>query len=260
MRRHHLFEFEDQPWLPGLVRDGMTDLLGKTIEALRLYEPVAPLLADALRATGDREILDLCSGGGGPLPRLRRALAASQGLDVTARLSDFYPNIAAFERIAADEDGRVGYVPTPVDATRVPPELTGFRTLFTSFHHFRPDAARAILGDAFAQRRGIAVFEFTERSAIGLAQMALTPVTSALLTPFLRPFRWSRLALSYVVPIIPALFIFDGVVSQLRTYTPEELREMTGPLQSREYTWEIGRTSHPIFPSKLTYLLGLPNA
>lgn len=150
----------------------MTDLLGMTIKSLRLYEPVAPLLAEALRATGDAEILDLCSGGGGPLPTLRRKLAGSHGLDVKARLSDFYPNIAAFERIAATEGGRVGYVPTPVDATRVPPELVGFRTLFTCFHHFRPAAARSIVGDAFAQRRGIAVFEFTERSAFGLADGA----------------------------------------------------------------------------------------
>ena len=57
MRRHHLFEFEDQSWLPGLIRDGMTDLLGKTIEVLRLYQPVAPLLAEALRTTGEGEVL-----------------------------------------------------------------------------------------------------------------------------------------------------------------------------------------------------------
>lgn len=258
MRRQHLFEFEDQPWLPRLVRDGMTDLLGKTIEALCLYQPIAPILAEAVRVTGETSILDLCSGGGGPLPKLRRVMADEHALDVTARLSDYYPNIAAFERIAAAEGGRVGFVPTSVDATRVPAELSGFRTLFTCFHHFRPAQAQTILRDAFAARRGIAVFEFTERSAVGLAQMALTPVTSAALTPFIRPFRWSRLALSYVVPIIPALFIFDGVVSQLRTYTPEELRGMTARLCSSEYRWEIGQVTHPIFPSKLTYLLGLP--
>jgi hypothetical protein len=258
MRRHHLFEFEDQPWLPVTIRNGMTDLLNKTIEVLRLYEPVAPVLAEALRSTGERSILDLCSGGGGPLPVLRRRLASAHGLDLAARLSDFYPNIAAFERIAAAEGGRVGFVPTPVDATRVPADLEGFRTLFTSFHHFRPAQAQAILRDAFARRRGIAVFEFTERSGFGMAQMLLTPVTSALLTPVIRPFRWSRVALSYVVPVIPALFIFDGVISQLRTYTPKELEEMTAPLASADYRWEIGRIPHPLFPSKLTYLLGLP--
>lgn len=258
MRRQHLFEFEDQPWMPRLLRDGSTDLLHKTIEVLRLYEPIAPVLAEALRTTDARSILDLCSGGGGPLPALRRVMAAEHGLDVTARLSDFYPNLAAFERISAAERGRIDYVPTSVDATRVPAELDGFRTLFTSFHHFRPEQAQAILRDAWEQRRGIAVFEFTERSATGLAQMALTPFTSALLTPLLRPFRWSRLALSYIVPLIPALFIFDGVVSQLRTYTPGELREMTARLQRSDYRWEIGRIPHPVFPSKLTYLIGMP--
>ena len=258
MRRLHLFEFEDLPWFPAALRDPLTDLLGKAIEVGRIYEPVVPVLAQALQATGERTLLDLCSGGGGPIVSLRRLLARDHGIDVEVRLSDFYPNIAAFERIAAHEHGRVHHVPGPVDATRVPRELAGFRTMFTCMHHFEPAQAEAILRDAWAADRGIAVFEFTERSAAGLAQMILSPISAMLLTPFIRPFRWSRLALTYVVPVLPALFMFDGIVSQLRTYTPDELRAMTRSLQRPGYRWEIGTVKHPLLPGKVSYLLGLP--
>ena len=32
-------------------------------------------------------------------------------------------------------------------------------------------------------------------------------------TPFVRPFRWSRLLFTYVIPLIPLLVLFDGTVS-----------------------------------------------
>jgi hypothetical protein len=212
----------------------------------------------ALRASGARRILDLCSGGGGPLPSLRRALARDHGLDLPARLSDLHPNLGAFARIAAQEDGRVEFAATPVDATAVPVEEAGFRTMFGCFHHFRPPQAAAILRDAWAQRRGLGIFEVSERSLAGLAGMTLAPLSTWLLTPMIRPRTWQRLALTYVVPVIPALYFFDGVVSQLRTYTPDELRELTAPLQRDDYAWDIGQLRHPRLPGRLTYLLGVP--
>ena len=41
----------------------------------------------------------------------------------------------------------------------VPESLNGFRTLFSSFHHFRPEQARAILANAMEKKQAIAVFE-----------------------------------------------------------------------------------------------------
>lgn len=257
MKRMHLVEVEDLSWFPAGLRDMITDLLGTTIEVGHLYDPIVPRLAEALRATGDRSILDLCSGGGGPVPELRRLLSRNHGLDVSVRLSDLYPNLPAFERAAA-LDPAVTFVETSVDAMQVPPELNGFRTMFSSLHHFRPAQAAALLRDAWLRKRGIGVFEISDRSLAGLAQGLMGPVAAYSLTPFVRPVRLSRLALTYGVPVVPALFTFDGVVSALRTYTPDELRGLTGTLQSDDYVWEVGQVRHAVLPTKVTYLLGLP--
>ncbi|MEZ4451284.1 MAG: hypothetical protein R3B09_17525 [Nannocystaceae bacterium] len=258
MKRRHLFEFEDLPWLPTALRDMVTGLLGRTLEFGRLYHPVAPLLARALRATGERSILDLCSGGGGPVSGLRRRLAREHGLAIEVRLSDLYPNAGAFEHIAAGDDGGITFEAGSVDATAVPGHLGGFRTMFSCFHHFRPREAEAILRDAFTQGRGVGIFEVTERSPAGVAQAMMGPLAALVLTPFVRPFRISRLLLTYLVPVVPALFLFDGVVSNLRTYTPDELRAMTASMRRADYRWEIGQVRHPVLPTRVTYVLGLP--
>jgi hypothetical protein len=257
MKRVHLFEVEDLSWFPASLRDMITGLLGTTIEVGHLYDPIVPLLAEALRATGDRRILDLCSGGGGPLPELRKRLARNHGLDVEVCLSDLYPNLGAFE-LAASHDHSVSFVEAPVDATRVPPDLPGLRTMFSSLHHFRPEQAAAILRDAWQRRRGIGVFEISDRSLAGIGQALMGPVSAYALTPLVRPLRLSRFALTYGVPVVPALFTFDGIVSALRTYTLVELREMTVPLQGEGYRWEIGQAHHAVLPTKVTYLLGVP--
>lgn len=258
MERLHLFEFEDLPWFPAPLRDMMTALLGLTIEVGHLYHPVLPKLAEALRSTGEREILDMCSGGGGPVPGLRRRLAADYGLAVDACLSDLYPNVQAFAHLAARAGSGLTFVPTPIDATQVPPALTGFRTLFSCLHHFQPPQAAAILRDAWQRGRGIGVFEVTERSLLGISQALMGPLSAWVLTPFVKPRRLSQLALTYALPIVPALFVFDGVVSNLRTYTVDELRAMTRDLQRDDYRWELGQVRHPILPTKVTYLFGLP--
>jgi hypothetical protein len=46
------------------------------------------------------------------------------------------------------------------------------------------------------------------------------------------------------------------VVSCLRAYRPQELREMVGKLGANEYVWEIGEHSTGRMP--ITYLIGYP--
>lgn len=257
MRRAHLLEIEDQPWCPAPIRDAGTDFLQFALRLGNNYGPVVPRLRAALRRTGARRVVDLCSGGGGPWPGLVRELDRD-GPEVEVLLTDLYPNVEALRRVSEESGGRLGFHPAPVSALDIPAGLDGFRTVFTGFHHFRPDDARAILADAVRKRQGIAVFEFTARAPLSVGATALAPVAALLLTPFIRPFRWSRLLLTYLVPVVPPIVLFDGVVSCLRTYTPAELRELVAPFEGEGYTWEIGqeRGSGPL---PVTYLVGWPS-
>jgi hypothetical protein len=262
VNRVQLFELEDQPWFPRVLRDGGTAYLALAAAASGHPALLAPKLAEALRASGETRILDLCSGGGGPLRDIVRVLARD-GLDVRALLTDAYPSEAVLAAVAEGSQGRITWSPAPVDATRVPRDLPGVRTMFNAMHHFRPEAVRAILTDAVEAGRPFAAFELVGRSPLMLAGMLVNPLLCALAVPFLRPFRPAWIPLTYVVPALPLFVLFDGVVSCLRVYSPDELRALIAslaPAHRDAFTWDVGRIRLDPAPVYATYLVGVPRA
>lgn len=261
MPRLQLFEFEDLPWLPAAVRQGITDFLAH-ISALveSPYRGFADRLALALERTQDATLIDLCSGGGGPALPIARLVSERCGRQVRVVLTDLYPNCPRLELTTKESAGTADFVRSPVDATRVPENLEGFRLISNAFHHLPPARAQACLADAVLGRRGIAVCEFVRRSPLGVLSVLLGIPTMFVLTPLIRPFRWSRLFLTYVLPVVPLCTLWDGVVSCLRAYRPSELRAMVAALNAPDYEWEIGLLSVPHAPARITYLIGVPPA
>lgn len=256
MSRIRLFEFEDQRWFPAFLRRYMTDYLHFTAHLTTIpFEALASRLARALRETGDTRLIDLCSGGGGPLPQVIRLLK-EKGVSVTGVLTDLYPNLPAFERRREDS---IEYSSEPVDATRVPAGLRGFRTLFNSFHHFGPENARKILESAAQAGEGILVYELVGRSFFAVLSISTLSFGFPLLTPFIKPRKLSRFLFTYLVPLVPFFTIWDGLVSCLRVYSPEELRRMTDSIDVLGYSWEIGKMPFGKVPGYATYLLGTPD-
>jgi len=258
MKRWHLFEVEDLASLPASLRDALTDYLQFMLNLSRPYAPILPRLRHALEQARACQIIDLCSGGAGPWPTLYPLLRESVPMGV--QLTDKYPNMAAFRRARADSGGGLCFCTDSVDARAVPRQLNGFRTLFSSFHHFAPEQARAILEDATRQRQGIGVFEATQRSWVAVVVMFFTPLLVLVVTPFIRPFRLSRLLWTYLIPLVPLLVLFDGIVSCLRTYSLPELQALvdTLPPPATPYRWEIGEERAKGTPLPITYLLGYP--
>jgi len=254
MKRFHFFELEDQPWFPATIRDLATDYLQFIQTRFRADRLMAPIVRRALEQSGATRIVDLCSGGSGPLLLLVKDLAA-EGLPVRATLTDLFPNAPAFAKIADASGGLIDYEREPVDARQVPARLTGLRTIFNGFHHLKPADARAVLHAAAAARQPIAILEMSERSLRTLP-VFLTPLFVWLVTPWIRPLTWRRLLWTYPLPLVPLTCLWDGIVSQLRAYTPAELRQMcqgSGPM-----TWEVGKIPFAKGRGRFTYLIGFP--
>ncbi len=225
--RLQLFEWLDQAWLPAVLRDGMRRYLAVSYASTPLPMLWAEPLARLLRNTSETRVVDLGSGAAGPVRLVLDALGQA-GCVASATLTDLYPM-----SIDTAGDTRVRVWTAPVDARAVPAELTGVRTMFAAFHHLPPGDATGILRDAFEQRQAIAIFEATSRQP-------------------------AAILLSMVIPLLPLLVFWDGLVSQLRTYMPGDIETMTAGLQSADYRWETGLLSARGVPFSVPYVIGQP--
>ncbi|MCC6645071.1 MAG: hypothetical protein IT374_05800 [Polyangiaceae bacterium] len=251
-------ELEDFDWFPARLRDPMTGWLRVVSEVLGLSELAAPIVAEELARAGTDRIVDLCSGGGGPALSLVKTLAAKHARATHLTLTDKFPNEAAFRRAERELPGRVTARLLSTDATAVPEELTGVRTIFNAFHHLPPAVATAVLADAAAKRQPIAMFEIVERSLQGAWMVAGIPLAVLGLMPFVRGLTPSALALTYALPLIPAATTWDGLASCLRAYSHDELREMTGALARPGYGFRVERARVPWRPVYVTAVIGSP--
>lgn len=257
MKRRQLLELHEKPWFPRLWRDLLTDFMSFFAHRWRPYAAIAHKLHATMERCGEETILDLCSGAAAPILTVQDELAR-RGVKVTVTVTDLYPNELVFNGLKRAHQGTVRCVHQPIDAMQVPADLPGFCTFFSAFHHFPPEEATAILRRLVAQRRGIGVFEYTERSLWRWAPViASLPLLVWIATPFIRPRTVARLAWTYLVPVVPLVAAWDALVSVLRSYHPEELLAMARSVNTSEYRWEAGRIT-AFAGCRVTYLLGVP--
>lgn len=238
MSRLHLIEFHEQSWVPSLLRDCATDYLRTATKIGGHYQLIVELVQRSIRESGADTILDMGSGAGGGWPELQPELQTPDGKAVPVILSDRDPNLTAWKVLKKESNGAIDYIETSVDATK--PGRKGFRTMFNLFHHFREEDAQAILADASKEKQPILIVEAMDNSVIqGILIVLLAPIMTLLLTPLIKPFRWGRLLFTYLIPIVPLMVAWDGLVSVIRLYSIDDLREMTANLDGLE--WEIGK-------------------
>ena len=117
--------------------------------------------------------------------------------------------------------------------------------------------ARRILQNAVDAGQPIAIFEAQKRDVAHFIKFALSPLGVWLLSPAIRPFKWSRLVLTYLLPAVPLFVFWDGLVSVLRTYNEDELIQLTNSLNEGDsFVWEIGESKSGSIV--IPYLLGYP--
>ena len=218
-----------------------------------MFKPIVPMLEKALKKSNTTHMVDLASGGGGGLIWLSEELKKSLP-DLKITLTDYYPNIPAFEYTQQQAD-HFEFQSASVDARKVPEDLKGLRTQFLSLHHFKPDDARGILQNAVNSGSGIAIFEGQERSLPSIIAMLFSPLSVIFTTPFIRPFKLGRIIFTYLIPIVPLFVLWDGVVSALRTYSVKEMEALVDSLENKDrFDWEIGRVKSG--PGVVLYLIG----
>lgn len=229
----HLFEFMDFPRIPRLLRDTLLEVLDFCNTTFRPW--YRALAVDILDCAIQRESPCVAEPGAGSAPILREiaVLTATNTSSQARRLrlipSDLYP-VETVWRELQRQFPNIEPVYSPVDFLQSSPwPAESLLILAASLHHIpgaqRPQVIERLMSTADA----LLIHEPVRRT---LPSLFLTSFCwfPALLTPAARLFQpgsFRRILLCWVVPIVPLMFLWDGLVSCLRQWTDAEWREYT---------------------------------
>lgn len=242
MKRIQLFEFEDLSWFPNFFRVPMTNYLVALHRKFKTAPIIAKELKELLIESKSNKVIDLCSGGGGPMELVHDELTNTHGMtELGIHLSDLYPNSQAAERINSKKNG-LSYITNSVDASNVDTNKEAVRTMVCSLHHMPPSIAKNILKDAQDKKQAMLVFELSDNSVppiwLWWISIPIGFLMTLFFTFFVRPMTWQQLVFTYLIPILPLAIAWDGAVSNARTYTKSDFDELISDFKSDAYKWE----------------------
>ncbi len=77
------------------------------------------------------------------------------------------------------------------------------------------------------------------RQVIGMT--LIVPLVILLMTPFIRPLRFSRLLLTYIWPVLPLAIVWDGLAALFRIRSPALLIKLAETLDSKKWKWSADK-------------------
>jgi hypothetical protein len=194
----------------------------------------------------------------GPIPTIEKLVneaRRSQGKPpLPFLLCDLHPHIDHWMKHSAQSDN-LSFIPQKVDATDPPIAVTSlsstnnqssdgefasdtrvFRLYCLSFHHFDDELAKKVLKSTMETADGFAIIELQDRK---LGSLCLIFGHIAYIFASTIFYFWRdpiQLLFTYIVPVLPAVVTFDGLISCLRVRT---FKEVMGLLKAADGEGEI---------------------
>lgn len=267
MKRVQLFEFEDFHWFPSWIRAAMTNLIVVMHKLMGTKEVIVPIVERALKISNQKHIVDMGSGSGGIMPMVLETLNAgrSESEAVQLLLTDLHPNQAFIEQIEQENNPNLSFYSKSVDATNFEKAPAGIKTMMNSFHHMPPTEAKSILQSAQKNKETFLIYEMAENKIPLVLWWLFLPVSlcivfvmALILTPFAQQVTFKQLIFTYLIPIIPIFYAWDGQASMPRMYAFNDLETMIADFKSEDYRWEIDQAKNAKGKASGYYVLGYP--
>ena len=223
-----LFEFGDWSRSPRWYRVYLHRYLVLFYKWFGYYRLWVKPLSDFIRDTKAEALMEYGSGSGEPLRLIVSCLERKAYAKTRFYLSDIRPNPEWCETINGNEDRRIRYVPEPVDALADNGRYSCPKVFVNSFHHFDVAQAKQIIRNSCKRKQDIIVLEYVRHTLPSFVSMLVGPLTIMLTMPFVARRRdWPIMMLfTYVVPLFPLMFFWDGLVSCRRSYSLRQMQNM----------------------------------
>lgn len=225
MKRKQVAQITRANWCPQWIKTLTTEFLDWFVLKANATKPFVPLIEEHLAKTQNQTIVNI-----------------------------EYDNGAGFNTV-------VPHLTKPVEVISVPiaefsTDTKGLYLFVNAFHQLDAAKAQQILKDIAKSGNPVAIVEGNDDSLWQLVGMLVfVPLTVVLASPFVKPFRFSRLIFTYLIPVLPLIIAIDGCLALFKLYNPNDLRELTSSLKIPNYTWEAGKRDNGR-GGKIIYLIG----
>ncbi|KAL4927995.1 uncharacterized protein BDV17DRAFT_282237 [Aspergillus undulatus] len=191
-------------------------------------------------------IVDCCAGAGGPTPFIERELNRDAERDLREAvkfvLTDMFPPVDVWSAIAKKQNN-VRFVDTPVDARsvgRVAEERRKECRIFNiCFHHFDDQDAAGILKSAVEEADAFIIFEITARQVSTCLYSPLAFFWGFYVTALWYWHSPVHLLSTFLIPVAPLALWIDGLISCLRTRTPQEVQTLIARSGANTDGWKF---------------------
>ncbi len=234
MRAFYLFEFCDQTWIPSGARECLYEIMDACNSGLRSFNREVAIAA--IQIANENQLNKVVELGAGRAPITHELVkhAATQGMRLVA--CDLVPNVTEYRKLEAKYPDRVFPIYSPVDLTQMQESLNDAVLILAGVMHHIPFEARPAVIDSLTRTNSkIAIFEPLLRTwpSIFMAMLSIFPAVLLPITFFQRQGKLRRFLWCWLIPIVPFMFVWDGVTSCLRQWNEQEWKRAFASLEHR---------------------------
>lgn len=241
-------ELEDNKWFPEVFRRHQMDFLSMLATKFKLYLAVTDDVNALLEKDTSNQGTDVCSGSGGPVLSLLH--------NHNTLLTDLYP---PKERIKFPD--HITYYPQPIDITKELPPGEGLITMFNSIHHFSQEEQENILKKIGDSERPFLAAEILQPRLLTLVKVILTTTIGHwILVPLMKPFSFTRIFFTYLIPIHTITILIDGIISVFISKNKKYYMALVSRASTNKYSFifkEVKGTFGPLYLIKGSLLTTL---
>lgn len=227
MKRKHVPQISMQSWYPEILRNCMYEFMTWFVHKTKAAKPFMPVVEEGLQQADNIIVLDKPAGAG-------------------------------FETLAPFLNPDIPLQKVPIQNFTA--ENPGLYVSVNNFHHLSVKEAGSVLEKISAKGHPVVILEGNNDSLWQVfGMLVLVPLSVILTAPFVRPFRWSRLLFSWVIPILPLITCVDGFLALFKLYAPADLDELVSQISTQNYSWRSGKMDNGR-GGKIIYLIGKKTA
>ena len=193
---------------------------------------VAQSVIEIARANQLSTIIEL---GAGRAPVTAELVKREDAAGLRLVTCDLVPNVEAYKKLAQQYPDKVFPIYSPVDLTQPQVALNdSVLVLAVMMHHIPFELRPAVLQMISETNSRAAIFEPLLRTwrSIFFATVSFFPAILLPITFFRRPGKLRRFLWCWIIPIVPYMFVWDGITSCLRQWTRAEWQEAFDNLEN----------------------------